>query len=153
MLKILYGGSSDEIYNTSLYFDNTYLDDWITGAFAKDVLKNIDKATVLSGQAVDSEALGVIPTTKISGGSKTVLLIYNESEKLFNASTCGNNCAPFILRIPELLKKDVTIALHHLMNIGDGEFEIEIANTGIIVHNMKELVINSLDILHQGDGK
>ena len=153
MLKILYGGSASEIYNTSLYFDNTYLDDWITSDFAKEVLKSIDKAKVLSGQAVDTEALGVIPTTKISGGSKTLLLIYNEPEKIFNASTCGNNCAPFILKIPELLKKDITISLHHLMDFGDGEFEIEILNTGKIVHNMKELVINSLDILHQGDTK
>ena len=153
MLKIIYGGNSEEIFNTSLYFDNTYLDDWITSDFAKNVLESIDKARVLSGQAVETEALGVIPATKISGGSKTLILMYNEPEKIFNASTCGNNCAKFILTIPKLLKKDITISLHHLMDFGEGEFEIEILNSHKIVHNMAEFVKNSLDFLHEGAGK
>ncbi len=63
-------------------------------------------------QAVESKALGVISVTKLSGGTKTLLLILNEPEKIFNASTCGNNCAPFILKIADLLNQDITINLN-----------------------------------------
>lgn len=62
----------------------------------------------------------------------------NEPEKVFNASTCGNNCARWILKLAE--KKDLTINLRHLMDFGDGEFEIRILNTNQVVHNRKELV-------------
>ena len=109
--------------------------------------KKIDKAEVLSPQAVDSKALGVIPVTKISGGTKTLLLILNEPDKIFNASTCGDNCAPYILKIADLLKQDITINLHHIMDFGDKNFTIEILNTHTIVHNMKELVLNSVDLI------
>ena len=32
---------------------------------------------------------------------KTLLLIYNQPEKIFNASTCGDNCAKWILKIAD----------------------------------------------------
>ena len=46
-------------------FNNTYYDSWLMDEFAQKMIKSVDKATVLSGQAVDSKALGVIPATKI----------------------------------------------------------------------------------------
>ena len=147
MLKIVYGEVKDAIYNTSLYFNNSYLDAWITSPFAKKIIKKIDKAEVISPQAVDSKALGVIPITQISGGAKTLLLILNEPDKIYNASTCGDNCAKLIIEIANYLKRDVTINLHHLMNFGRGKFEIQIVNTGVVVHNMQELILQSLDLL------
>lgn len=147
MLKIVYGEVENAIYNTSIYFDNTYLDNWITDPFAKKIIKNIDKGEVLSPQAVDTKALGVIPVTKISGGTKTLLLMHNEPNKIYNASTCGNNCAKYILEIAKMLKTDLVINLHHLMDFGKGKFEIQIVNSGVVVHDMKELVMNSVDFL------
>ena len=147
MLKIVYGEVENAIYNTSIYFDNTYLDNWITDPFAKKIIKNIDKGEVLSPQAVDTKALGVIPVTKISGGTKTLLLMHNEPNKIYNASTCGNNCAKYILEIAKMLKTDLVINLHHLMDFEKGKFEIQIVNSGVVVHDMKELVMNSVDFL------
>lgn len=140
MLNIYYGDMSEAIYNTSLYFDNTYYDGWLNDEFAKKMIKSIDKATVLSGQAVDTKVLGVIPTTKISGGLKTILLIYNQPEKIFNASTCGDDCAKWILKIAKNSPKDITINLRHIMDFGNGKFEIRILNNNVVVHNMDELV-------------
>ena len=150
MLRIIYGMVQNAIYNTSQYFNNTYLDCWIMDDFARKIIKGIDRAEVLSAQAVDSHALGVIPVTQLSGGTKTLLLILNEPDKLFNASTCGDNCAPFILQIARRLNRDVTINLHHVMDFGKGKFEIEIVNTGTVVHTMKELVLASVDCLGEG---
>ena len=140
MLNIYYGDMPEAIYNTSLYFDNTYYDSWLNDGFAKEMIKSVDKAEVLSGQAVNSKALGIIPATKISGGLKTLLLIYNQPEKVFNASTCGDNCAKWILKIARRSDKDITINLRHIMDFGDGKFEIRILNNDTIVHNMGELV-------------
>ena len=141
MLQIFFGDMPEAIYNTSLYFNNTYLDKWLMDPFARKIIKSVDKASVLSGKAIDSKALGVIPVTQLSGGTKTLLLIYNNPEMVFNASTCGDNCAPWILKTASKLKRDITINLHHIMDFGDKEFEIKILNNDIIVHSMAELVI------------
>ncbi len=140
MLNIVYGEMPEAVYNTSLYFDNTYYDSWLLDDFAKEMIKSVDKAEVLSGQAVKSKALGVIPTTRISGGLKTLLLIYNQPEKVFNASTCGDNCAKWLLRIADKADKDITVNLRHIMDFGRGKFAIRIVNNDTIVHDMSELV-------------
>jgi len=142
MLNVYYGEMPEAIYNTSVYFDNTYYDGWLNDEFARRMIKHVDKAVVLSGQAVESKALGVIPATKISGGLKTLLLIYNQPNRIFNASTCGDNCAEWILKIAQKSDCDITINLHHIMDFGEGKFDIRLLNhkDKIVVHNMKELV-------------
>ena len=149
MLKIYYGTMPKAIYNTSMYFDNVYLDKWITDPFAQQVIKAIDKGTVLSSKAIDSKALGIIPVTQLSGGTKTLLLIYNEPWNVFNASTCGDNCAKFILKIAK--KVDITINLYHIMDFGSKPFEIEILNSQRIAHNMGELLAYAGEFLNGGD--
>lgn len=148
MLCIIFGEIPEDmekkyIYNTSMYFDNTYLDNWLTDDLSVKMIKSVDKAVVLSPNAVDSKALGVIPVTKISGGLKTLLLLRHDDTKIFNASTCGDNCAKWILRIAKESKKDIVINLRHVMDFGDKPFEIKILNNGKTVHNIKEYVMNA----------
>ena len=148
MLCIIFGEIPEDmekkyIYNTSMYFDNTYLDNWLTDELSVKMIKSVDKAVVLSSNAVDSKALGVIPVTKISGGLKTLLLIRHDNTKIFNASTCGDNCAKWILKIAQKADRDIIINLRHIMNFGDKPFEIKILNNGKTVHNMKEYVLNA----------
>ena len=147
MLKVFFGDMPQALYSTSLYFDNTYFDGWLDDEFAQKMIKSVDKATVLSGHAVESKALGIIPHTKLSGGLKTLLLIYNEPNKIFNASTCGDNCAKWLLKIPKVLDRDVTVNLRHIMDFGDGNFEINILNDDTVVHNMIELVQHAVKFI------
>ena len=73
----------------------------------------------------------------MSAGVKTLLLMaFDESGRLFNATACGDNCAKWILKIAEV--KDLTICLHHSMNFGSGPYEIKILNNDCIVHNQEE---------------
>jgi hypothetical protein len=143
MLNIFFGDMPEAIYNTSAYFNNTYLDNWLTDEFGKKIIKAVDKAVVVSPKLIDSKALGAIPATSLSGGTKTLLLIHNEPTKIFNASTCGDNCAKWILQIAKASKKDITINLRHLMDFGKGKFEIKILNNGVVVHNMEEYVFHA----------
>lgn len=139
MLTIVYGDEPQCIYNTNVYFKNTYESQWIESEFAKEMIKDIDDSDVLSGECINSPVLGQIPPERLSGGVKTLLLMLNEPEKIFNASTCGDNCAKWILKIGK--QSDVTVNLRHMMNFGkDTQFEIRIKNGNEIVHSMKELV-------------
>ncbi len=145
MLNIYFGEMPEKdfpnyVYNTSVYFDNTYLDTWITDDFSKKMIKDIDKAVVLGPSAIDSKALGVIPVKQLSGGVKTLLLLQHDPSKIFNASTCGDNCAKWILRIAKTTKRDITINLRHLMDFGEKPFEFKLMNSGTIIHNTQEYV-------------
>ncbi|MCD8119787.1 MAG: DUF4869 domain-containing protein [Lachnospiraceae bacterium] len=138
MLSIYYGNMPEAIFNTSVYFKNAYEDDWITDPVAAQMILDVDKSVVLGSAVIDSPVLGKIPPTSLSGGVKTLILIKNEPDKIFNASTCGNNCAKWILELSK--EQDITINLRHIMDFGRGEFTIRILNTNQVVHSMKELV-------------
>lgn len=153
MLNIFFGSMSDEIYNTSVYFDNSYMDKWFDDELTKKIIKSVDKAEVLSSKAIESKALGIIPVTKLSGGAKTLVLLRNKSEEIYNASTCGDNCAKWILKIAKESKKDITINLHHIMDFGDKSFDIRILNNNKTVHSMKEMLIYAGTLLRDGDNE
>ena len=138
MLNVFYGDMPNVIYNTAVYFKNTYEDAWITEPLSREMIQDVDHSTVLDSGVVDSPVLGKIPPVQLSGGVKTLILVANEPDKVFNASTCGDNCAKRLLKIAE--EKDVTINLRHLMNFGSEPFTIRILNTNQIVHSMKELI-------------
>lgn len=138
MLKIYFGDMKEAIYNTSVYFKNDYEDEWIVDPFVVDMVKDVDSSEVMYSGVIDSPVLGKIPPEKLSGGVKTLILVKFEPDVVFNASTCGDNCAKWLLKIAE--KEDRIINLRHLMDFGSDAFEIEILNVGKIVHTMKELV-------------
>lgn len=139
MLTIIYGDAPESIYNTSVYFKNTYDAEWLESDLAKEMIKNVDHSEVVNGECIISPVLGQIPPERLSGGVKTLLLILNEPDRIFNASTCGDNCAKWILEIGK--HKDITINLRHMMNFGkDTKFEVLVKNGGEITHSMRELL-------------
>lgn len=140
MLNIFFGNMPDAIYDTSVYFKNTYKDKWITSQLGRDMIKDIDKSDVISAAAIESPVLGIISPEQLSGGVKALLLISNDKKHIFNASTCGDNCAKWILKISDEYKGKTTINLRHIMDFGKDEFKIKVLNTNKIVRNMTELI-------------
>lgn len=138
MLSIYFGEMPDAIYNTAVYFKNSYQDKWITAPLAVEMIKDVDRSDVVSASLIESPVLGAITPIQLSGGVKTLLLIANDKEHIFNASTCGDNCAKWILRIAQ--KRKVVINLRHLMDFGDEPFKIKVLNVNKIVKDMNELV-------------
>jgi hypothetical protein len=138
MLHIYFGPMKEAIYNTDIYFKNTYEDSWITDPLSRKMISDIDSSTVISSGVIDSPVLGKISPLQLSGGVKTLILIAHVPEKIFNASNCGDNCAHWILEIAK--SRNITINLRHLMDFGNGTFTLEILNTHTIVHSMEELV-------------
>ena len=146
MLNIYYGDMPEAIYNTAVYFKNTYEDEWITDDLSRQMIQDIDQSKVIGPRVIDSPVLGAITPRELSGGVKTLILIAHVPDKIFNASTCGDNCAKWLLKMGE--ERDITINLRHLMDFGKQAFEINILNTDQIVHNMEELVPIAGMIVH-----
>ena len=143
MLNVYFGDMPDAIYNTNVYFNNTYKDSWITNPLSKEMIKAVDKSDVIDERTISSPVFGNMSPKKLSGGVKTLLLIANDPNKIFNASTCGDNCAEWILKIAKMKEErhqKVVINLRHLMDFGDGQFKIKVLNTNKIVTNIAELV-------------
>ena len=121
------------------YFKNTYQDSWITNERSKAMIKDVDKSTVIAPRIIESPVLGAITPRELSGGVKTLISIDQVPDKVFNASTCGDNCAHWLLKMG--MEKNITVNLRHLMDFGEKEFTIHILNTNQIVHSMEELVV------------
>ena len=139
MLSIIFGDADNTIYHPPTYFDNTYEDNWITAPLSVEMIKDVDKSEVVGPHLIQSPVLGPISTKELSGGVKTLILMaFDETGKIFNASACGNNCAKWILKIAE--SKYLTINLRHVMDFGDGDFKARILNNGTVVNSTKEYV-------------
>jgi hypothetical protein len=138
MLKIIFGDYEDVIYNTAVYFKNMYQDEWITDKLSTEMIKDVDKSIVVGPHMIESPVLGAISPRELSGGVKTLILINKDPGKVFNASTCGDNCAKWLLKMGE--DRDIVVNLRHLMDFGKGDFELEILNSHQIVRNMREYV-------------
>ena len=139
MLNIWFGEMPEAIYDTSTYFKHTYKDQWITDPLTIAMVLDVDQSEVVGDQLIQSPVLGAISPIQLSGGVKTLILIYKDHGKIFNASKCGDNCAKWLLKMSE--KRKVVINLRHIMDFGDGEFKMKILNNGRIAHNMQELVL------------
>lgn len=138
MLNIYYGDMPEAVYNTAAYFKYDYEDAWILDEFVRKMILDVDQSVVLDSGVIDSPILGKIPPVGLSGGVKTLILVKFHTDKIFNASTCGDNCARWLLKIAKT--EDRTINLRHLMDFGKEPFTVRILKTDQIVHSMKELV-------------
>lgn len=135
----------EAIYDTATYFKNSYQDRWITDELSKEIISDVDKSKVISANAIESPVLGTISPLLLSGGVKTLLLVKYDKTQVFNASTCGDNCAKWLLHIAK--DRKVTVNLHHVMDFGKSEFKIKVLNSGVIVKNMHDLIREATNYL------
>lgn len=137
MLNIYFGDMEGVIFNPSLYFKNKRKEEWVTEPLSIKMIKDVDKSEVIAGGVIKSPVFGLMPPEKLSGGVKTLILINNEPDKVFNASACGDNCAKWILEISK--NKDITINLRHIMDFGNEPFKAHVLNGDEYTENMEEL--------------
>ena len=138
MLRIFFGDMPKAIYNTEVYFKNKFKESWLLDSTTQKMIKGIDNSTVVSDKVIDSPYLGMIPPIGLSGGVKTLILIKNEPKTVFNASTCGDNCAKWLLELAK--DQDITVNLNHIMDFGK-DFEVHVLNEKKTVNNMRDLIL------------
>ncbi len=145
MLKIYFGEMEQVLHNVETYFNNQYQYSWLEDPFVKELIRDVDRSVVESPECIKSPVLRQIPPTRLSGGTKAVILMKYLPDRVINASNCGDNCAPWILKLGN--EKDLVINLHHIMEFVPESFEIEILNDHSIVHDMSEMVYKATDYL------
>ena len=52
MLSIFFGDMPEAIYNTNVYFQNQYRDDWLTKPLSKEIIQDVDKSEVVSANLI-----------------------------------------------------------------------------------------------------
>ena len=146
MLYIIFGDTENAIYHPPTYFDNTLRDEWITHPFTVEMIRDVDQSEVISARTIDSPFLGSISVRELSGSVKTlILMMFDYSGKIFNATACGDSCAKWIVEIGK--RKDLTINLHHVMDFSACEdFYATILNTGITVSSYDEYLNEAMRI-------
>ena len=56
MLNVYFGDMPDAIYNTNIYFNNTYKDSWIVKPLSKDMIKAVDQSDVIDEKTIPALA-------------------------------------------------------------------------------------------------
>ena len=125
MLKIYFGTHPNEIYNTEVYYQNQYEKKWLTDEFVQRMIADIDDSQVISADVIQNNVFGSFPSTELSTGVKTLILIYELPKLMFNISNCGDNCAKYLLEMSK--ERDIKVCLHHSMNFGPN-FAVQVIN-------------------------
>ena len=94
MLSVYLGKMEEAVYYPPVYFDNRYEDEWITDKRSIEIIRDVDKSDVVSSHLIESPVFGPISPKELSGSVKTIMLmLFDETGRIFNASVCGDNCA------------------------------------------------------------
>lgn len=135
MLYITFQRSEDTIDLIDDYFNMNYLDEWLEDDLVKQMIKDVDKSEVLSANCIQSPVLGQIPPTKISGGVKALILLLMQPELEIYATSCGDNCAKWIISISKM--HDIKIVLEHVMHF-ETDFEGYCLDTDTEIHTLND---------------
>lgn len=145
MLSI-YFGEKENVMHGPTWFKFNYNPEWFKDDLVQKMIEDVDKSKVMGGELIQSEVLGPIPPERLSGGVQTLISAYGRPDLVFNATSCGENCARWLLKIGEL--KDITVNLKYFMSFeGLEPFEIKIINNDTIVKNMDEYTNTALNYI------
>lgn len=145
MLTIHLGEMDNTEYGPS-WFKYNYKPEWLKDTFVQEMIRDVDNSTYIDGLVIDSPVLGPIPPERLSGGVKTLIMIYEKPELVFDATSCGQNCAKWILEIGK--KKDVMVKLEYLMTFEEfAPFEIKIDNEDRVITDPEDYIITALKYL------
>ena len=146
MLRIFSGDMSEPSAYGPSWFKYGYEPGWFEDPFVQSMIQDVDKSEYKSGMVIESPALGHIPPERLSGGVQTLIMIYKMPDKIFDATSCGPNCAKWLIEIGK--RVDVTINLNYAMPFdGLDPFDVEILNAKCIVHTADDLILTCLDFI------
>ena len=140
MLTIHLGKMENVEYGPS-WFKYNYKPEWFKDPFVQEMVKGVDNSVFVDGIVIDSPVLGPIPPERLSGGLKTLIMIYKRPELIFDATSCGQNCAEWLIKIGE--KVDVKICLEYLMSF-DEPFEIMLENENRLINSKEDYILTAM---------
>lgn len=147
MLNIRFGEMENVLYGPG-WFVNNYEREWLSDPLCAQMLMDVDNSKYVGGELIESDVLGPISPRELSGGVKTLISIYKNPDMVFDATSCGPNCAKWLLEIGKA--EDVVVNLRYPMVFeSDEPFAIHILNDDSIVTNRREYALRAIRILHE----
>lgn len=149
MLNIIFsrGGkdidNKNYVFSPDTYFKYNYENEWFEDDFVKKMVLDVDRSKVISAYSIDSPVFGVIAPERLSGGVKALIVMYKEPDLIVNASTCGDNCAKWILEIGR--RQDITVRLGYEMEFQE-PFDIRILNSGHVIHSYADFLMEFQEV-------
>lgn len=145
MLSIFFGDMDESMYGPS-FFKYNYDPVWFEDTFVQRMMQDVDHSVYRGGDLIESDILGPIPPERLSGGLMTLILIYEKPDMIFDATSCGENCAGWLLEIGK--KKDVTVQLGYLMKFpAVDDFIVKVINDDKVVSSAGGYIREALKFL------
>lgn len=142
MLHIILGETENINYGPD-WFKTNYDPEWLKDSFVQKMIKDIDKSDYIDGIVINSPILGPIPPERLSGGVQTLIMIYEKPQLIFDATSCGENCAKWLIEIGK--QRDVTVNLNYLMKFNDiNDFEVYIDNENRLITNIEDYILTAV---------
>lgn len=139
----IYFGDMDKVNYGPSWFRNNYNLEWLKDEFVQKMIEDVDKSKYIDGYVIDSPVFGPMPPEKLSGGVQTLIMIYQRPDLIFDATSCGQNCAKWLVEIGK--KKDVTVNLNYLMHLEEVDgFEAYIDNENKLLSTPKDYVYTAV---------
>ena len=147
MLKVYYGTLDEALYGPA-WFLNNYEQSWFEDPFVQAMVADVDKTEYKEGEVFESSVLGAIPPERLSGGVKTLISIYKNPDLIFDATSCGDNCAKWLLEIGKVA--DIKVTLRYAMRFPENDaFEISLENNKTIYTNRREYTLAALSVIDE----
>lgn len=140
MLTIHFGEMPD-VKHGPTWFKYNYDPEWFKDPFVHEMILGVDNSHYVGELMTNSPVRGLIPPELLSRELQTLIMIYGKPELCFNVTSCGENCAPWLLEIGK--RKDVTVNLEYLMTF-ETPFEIRIKNEDRIVEDEEDYLLTAM---------
>ena len=133
----MYLGEMENVKHGPSWFRNHFNVEWFRDPFIQEMIQDVDKSRYVDGYIIESPVFGPIPPQMLSGGVQTLIMIYKSPELVFDATSCGDNCARWLLEIGN--REDVLINLQYLMRFSE-PFSISIENENRVVETYRDYI-------------
>ena len=131
------------------YFKGWMKPSWLEDKLVQDMILDIDKS-VVSGNSIDSPVLRKIEPYQLSSGVITLILILcDNTGKIFSLSNCGDNCMKWLPIIAE--RHTFEVVLCRYVDLPVEVYPIRISNDGRLVRNRRELLDAYRQFLRGGE--
>lgn len=140
---------SEDIYRIcpTAWFDNQGGSKYIDGAIEQQIINDIDESEVFKGTVLLHPFYGAYPPEKLSGTTKTLILINNEPQYYYNGAFLGENACPWLLKIAA--DKDVYLRMSYILPF-EQDFNCHFINTNKYTTTYNDYLIECLHVSQEG---
>jgi hypothetical protein len=141
LLSIYFGYKGVECEDPHAYFVGAWEDEWFDDPIVKQMVLDVDKTEIVSPNLAISPVFGAMDPMRISGGVKSLILMYKDREFIADGESMGDNCYDWVVKLSHIC--DCAIAIEVSVLIGELEndqspFNAVIENNGHAIKTVAE---------------